>query len=68
MFFSLAAALATANETPSVAFAPNLDLFNVPSIEIINLSILFCSKTDRPITSLVIILFTLLTALPTPFP
>ena len=33
---SLAAAFATAKETPKIAFAPNLDLFGVPSKSIIN--------------------------------
>ena len=39
MFFSFAAALATASETPKMALAPRTDLFLVPSIEIICLSI-----------------------------
>ena len=34
----LAAALATANETPKIALAPNLALFGVPSNSISNLS------------------------------
>lgn len=37
----MAAAFATASETPKIAFAPNLDLFSVPSKSIINLSIAF---------------------------
>ena len=48
---SLAAALATARETPSIALAPKLLLFFVPSISIINWSIIFCSKTDIPSNS-----------------
>jgi hypothetical protein len=35
----LAAALATAKETPKIAFTPKLDLFYAPSKSIINLSI-----------------------------
>ena len=41
VFSEIAAAFATASETPKIAFAPNLDLFSVPSILIINLSIAF---------------------------
>lgn len=63
-----APALATANETPNIALAPNLPLFGVPSREIKNSSTAFWSVTSRffsiragPITSL-----TLATALRTP--
>jgi hypothetical protein len=35
-------------ETPRMAFAPNFDLFGVPSKSIIIWSITFCSKTDVP--------------------
>ena len=48
MFNSLAAAFATAKDTPKIALAPNLDLFGVPSNSIISLSIAFCSKTETP--------------------
>lgn len=37
------AAFATARETPSVAFAPKIDLFSVVSSFTNNSSILFCS-------------------------
>ena len=40
--YSFAAALATANDTPSVALAPSLPLFSVPSISINFLSIFVC--------------------------
>ena len=38
-----AAAFATASDTPSIALAPSLPLFSVPSKSIIILSILACS-------------------------
>ena len=63
-----AAALATANDTPSVAFAPSLPLFSVPSISINFLSISACSNTFMPSNSFAIILFTFSTAFNTPFP
>ena len=65
---SLAAAFATARETPRMAFAPNFDLFGVPSKSIIIWSITFCSKTDVPKSSSAIIVLTFFTAFKTPFP
>jgi hypothetical protein len=43
---SLAAAFATARETPRMAFAPNFDLFGVPNQSSSGQS--RCSKTDVP--------------------
>ena len=65
---SLAAALATAKETPSMAFAPIFALFGVPSNSIIVWSIKFCSKIDIPNNSSAILVFTFSTAFKTPFP
>jgi hypothetical protein len=61
---SLAAAFATARETPRMAFAPNFDLFGVPSKShhLVN-HVLF--KTDVPKSSSAIIL-TFFTAFKTP--
>ena len=64
----LAAALATARDTPNVAFAPNLPLFSVPSISINFLSISTWSNTFIPSSSGAIISFTFATAFVTPFP
>ena len=65
---SSAAALATARETPSIALAPSLPLFGVPSSSIIRPSIPGWSKASRPSTSGAIISFTLSTAFKTPLP
>ena len=65
---AFAAALATASDTPSVAFAPNLPLFSVPSNSISFLSISTCSNTFIPSSSGAIISFTFATAFVTPFP
>ena len=62
------AALADASDTPRIAFAPNLDLFCVPSKLIRLLSILVWSLTSVPIRVLLISLFTLFTAFKTPLP
>ena len=64
----LAAALATAKETPRIAFAPNLPLLSVPSSSISFLSMAVWSNTLYPINSLAIISFTLATAVLTPLP
>ena len=64
----LLAAFATANDTPNIAFAPKLDLFNVSSNFIIALSIFSCSHTFIPIIFLLIFLFTFSTAFKHPFP
>ena len=64
----LAAALATANETPKIAFAPNLPLFGVPSNAIIALSIETWSKASIPIIASAISVFTFSTACKTPCP
>jgi len=63
-----AAALATARETPNIAFAPNLPLFGVPSKAIIVLSILTWSKASIPKIASLISVLTFLTAVKTPFP
>ena len=65
---SSAAALATARDTPSIAFAPSLPLFGVPSSSIIRASIPGWSKASRPSTSGAIISLTLSTAFNTPLP
>ena len=62
------AALADARDTPRIAFAPNLDLFFVPSKSIIMLSILVWSLTSVPMRILLISSFTFLTAFKTPLP
>ena len=67
MFSSFAAHLATASDTPSIAFAPSLPLFSVPSRFIINLSIDTWSVTSISKISGAITLFTLSTAFNTPF-
>ena len=63
-----AAALATANDTPSIALAPNLPLFGVPSNSIIVLSIATWSIASIPKIASLISVFTLLTAVNAPFP
>ena len=63
-----AAALATANETPSIAFAPNFPLLGVPSRAIIALSIATWSKASIPIKFSAKTVFTFSTAFNTPFP
>ena len=63
-----AAAFATANDTPSVAFAPKFDLFSVSSSSTNVLSIFLWSYTFMSIIFFDIFLFTFSTALLTPFP
>ena len=63
-----APALATASDTPSIAFAPRFDLFGVSSNFIISSSICLCEYTSIPIIFLAIFLFTFSTAFCTPFP
>ena len=63
-----AAALATARETPKIAFAPSLPLLGVPSNSIINLSIATWFKASIPKRASLISVFTLFTAFKTPFP
>ena len=64
----LAAAFATANDTPKIALAPNLPLLGVPSSSIIALSIATWSKASNPIKCSAITLFTFSTACNTPCP
>ena len=64
----LAAAFATANDTPKIAFAPKFDLFSVSSNSINVLSIFLWSYTFISISFFDIFLFTFSTALLTPFP
>ena len=64
----LAAALATAKETPKIALAPKLPLLFVPSNSINFLSIAVWSKTLYPTNSFAITSLTLLTAFLTPLP
>jgi hypothetical protein len=59
---SAAAALATARETPKIAFAPNFPLLSVPSKPIRVESILFCSNIVECINASLIIVFILETA------
>ena len=63
-----AAALATAKDTPNIAFAPNLPLFGVPSNSIIAVSIPTWSNASIPKIASLISVFTLFTAVRTPFP
>ena len=55
-------------ETPSIALAPRLLLFSVPSISMRRLSMYAWSSASSPSISGTIVLFTLLTAFVTPFP
>ena len=66
-FFSLAAALATAIDTPKIALAPNLPLFSVPSNAMTILSMALKSAS-LPLMALAILVLTLLTAFKTPLP
>src|SRR5207302_660423 len=68
IFSSSAAAFATAIDTAKIAFAPNLDLFPVPSSSIIFRSIARCRLTSIPTISRAISSFTLATALVSPIP
>ena len=63
-----AAAFAQASETPRIALAPKRDLFGVPSISIIELSIDACSLTSYPTNASANSPLTAATALSTPFP
>ena len=63
-----AAAFAIANDTPSVAFAPNFDLLSVPSISNSLLSIFLCSYAFMFFILGAILVFTFSTAFCTPFP
>ena len=65
---SLAAALATARLTPRIALAPRLLLLGVPSRLIIARSIIACSVTAAPCSSLFSVSFTFSTAFITPLP
>ena len=65
---SLAAAFATANETPKIALAPSFDLFGVPSKSIMSWSILFCSNIEVPKSAWAMMVLTFSTALSTPLP
>ena len=65
---AIAAALATARDTPRMAFAPSLDLFSVPSSSISRLSIRRWSMAGRPSSSPAILSLTLATAVSTPLP
>ena len=64
----IAVAFATASDTPSVAFAPKFDLFNVSSNSISSSSIFLWLYAFIPIIFLAIFLFTFSTAFSTPFP
>ena len=68
IFFSNAAAFATANETERIALAPNFDLLGVLSSSIIFESINSWSKTDKFSNFFEINLFTFLTASYTDLP
>ena len=63
-----AAALATAMETPRIAFAPSFFLLSVPSSSIIVLSMSTWSVASMPRSSLPIFSRTFLTAFCTPLP
>ena len=65
---SFAPACAIAIEVPRIAFAPNCDLFSVPSIPINNLSASFCLVTSNPFNLEAIIVFILFMTFLTPFP
>ena len=67
-FCDLAAALAVASDTASMAFAPKLSLFSVPSSAIMASSMACCSVTSLSIKALRIWLLTLETAFLTPLP
>ena len=68
IFNALAAAFATARDTPRIAFAPNFPLLFVPSNSISILSIAVWSNTLHPINSSAIVSLTFLTAFNTLFP
>ncbi|OQA09945.1 MAG: hypothetical protein BWY67_01244 [Bacteroidetes bacterium ADurb.Bin397] len=60
--------MAAASETPKMAFAPNFDLFSVPSSSIIILSIAVWANMLTPCNSSAIEVFMLFTAFKTPLP
>src|SRR4051812_13510142 len=64
----MAAAFATASETPRMALAPSSDLSALPSRSSILVSIRRCSSASYPISSSAILSSTLLTAFSTPLP
>ena len=66
--WTAAPACRQAIETPSIAFAPRLALFGVPSNSIMTSSIAFWSSTGIPTSASCIASTTLFTALSTPFP
>ncbi len=65
---SSAAALATAHDTASMAFAPSRALFSVPSRSIIVRSTKACSEASRPMIASQISVLTFSTAFCTPLP
>jgi hypothetical protein len=67
-FSAVAAACATASETPSSAFAPRLFLLGVPSSSISFLSIFAWSSASHPLSAGAILSLTLATAFLTPLP
>jgi hypothetical protein len=62
------AALATAKETPKMAFAPKFDLFEYHLNQSSSDQFDFAQKTETPTSSSAIIVFTFFTAFKTPFP
>ena len=67
-FKALAAALATAIDTPKIALAPSLLLLGVPSSANIKLSISTCAVASKPTISGAITSLTFFTACNTPLP